>query len=116
MYLVMNRFKVRAGREADFEHVWATRESHLGGVPGFRGFRLLRHRPMGHGDSPSPEVTLYASHTEWESEAAFRDWTRSEAFRKAHEGAGGHGDLYAAAPQLEVFEAVLEDMPEGAAP
>ena len=35
--------------------------------------------------------TLYASHTVWESKRAFEDWTRSEAFRKAHAQAGGRG-------------------------
>lgn len=110
MYLVMNRFKVRSEREGDFEEVWATRESHLAGVPGFRGFRLLKHRPMGHGDEGEEGITLYASHTEWESEAAFHAWTRSEAFRAAHKGAGQHGDLYAGPPRLEVFEAVLEEV------
>ncbi len=99
MYLTMNRFKVRAGREAQFEAVWASRDSHLGGVPGFRAFHLLRG-PSGEGH------TLYASHTAWDSEAAFQDWTRSEAFRAAHKGAGGHADLYQEAPKLEVFETV----------
>ncbi len=109
MYLVMNRFKVRAGREADFEALWARRESHLGGVPGFEGFRMLRHRPRG--AAPEAGITLYASHTQWADEAAFLDWTRSEAFRAAHKGAAAHRDLYAGAPELEVFEAVLEEAP-----
>ena len=101
MYLTMNRFKVRAGREADFEAVWARRDSHLKEVPGFLSFRLMRG-PGGEGH------TLYASHTAWEGEAAFRDWTRSEAFRAAHRGAGGHGELYLEPPVLEVFETVQE--------
>ena len=49
---------------------------------------------------------LYASHTMWASEDAFRDWTRSEAFRAAHAGAGDHKDIYLAAPELELFESV----------
>lgn len=101
MYLTMNRFKVRTGREADFEAVWASRDSHLKSVPGFQAFHLMR--------GPSGEDhTLYASHTAWASEAAFQDWTRSEAFRAAHKGAGGHSDLYLEGPRLEVFETVQE--------
>ena len=99
MYLTMNRFKVRAGREAEFEEVWRSRDSHLASVPGFKAFHLMR----GPGDEGH---TLYASHTAWESEAAFQDWTRSEAFRAAHKGAGGHSDLYLESPRLEVFETV----------
>ena len=50
--------------------------------------------------------TLYASHTAWQSEADFVAWTKSEAFRMAHAGAGGHGEIYAGHPQLEVFSSV----------
>jgi len=99
MYLTMNRFKVKTGREADFEQVWASRDSHLKSVPGFVAFHLLRGPERdGH--------TLYASHTTWDSEAAFTAWTRSEAFRAAHAGAGSHRDIYDGAPELEVFAAV----------
>ncbi len=77
MYLTMNRFKVRPGREADFEAVWTGRNSALPGVPGFVAFHLMKG-PVKDG------YRLYASHTLWESAAAFEDWTRSEAFRAAH--------------------------------
>ena len=99
MYLTMNRFKVRSGQEAAFEQVWAQRDSHLKTVPGFLAFHLLKGAAQeGH--------TLYASHTAWASEAAFRDWTKSEAFREAHKGAGGNKDLYLGPPELELFETV----------
>jgi heme-degrading monooxygenase HmoA len=99
MYLTMNRFKVQPGREAEFESVWKTRDSQLREVPGFKAFHLMK--------GPEKDgYRLYASHTLWESQAAFEAWTRSEAFRAAHRGAGGHKDLYAGPPELEVFEAV----------
>lgn len=101
MYLTMNRFKVREGREAEFEEVWSSRDSHLRSVPGFKAFHLMR--------GPTEEGhTLYASHTTWASEGAFQDWTRSEAFRAAHRGAGDHRDLYLEPPKLEVFRSVQE--------
>lgn len=101
MYLTMNRFKVKTGQEAAFETVWKTRDSHLKTVPGFIAFHLLKGPERdGH--------TLYASHTSWDSEAAFLDWTKSEAFRKAHAGAGGNKDLYDGPPELEVFSSVQE--------
>ncbi len=99
MYIAMNRFRVAKGREAEFEAVWTGRETHLAGVPGFREFRLLRG-PEG------ADHTLYASHSVWTSEAAFRDWTRSEAFRAAHAQAGGSKDLYLGPPEFEGFAPV----------
>lgn len=99
MFVAMNRFKIRPGREAEFEEVWRQRESHLDRVPGFVSFHLLR------GPS-SADHTLYASHSVWQSRAAFEAWTRSEAFRAAHRGAGEHKGLCLGPPQLETFEAV----------
>lgn len=101
MYLTMNRFRVLTGRTEEFEAVWANRDSHLKTVPGFVSFHLLK------GPERDGHV-LYASHTMWESEAAFRDWTRSEAFRAAHKDAGGNAHLYDGAPELEMFESVQE--------
>ena len=100
MYIAMNRFKIALGREDDFIEVWRKRESHLDGVPGFKEFHLLR--------GPSTEEhTLFASHSVWQSENAFIAWTHSEAFRKAHAGAGANRDLHLAPPQFEGFEVVL---------
>jgi len=104
MYLTMNRFKVKLGQEQAFEEVWKNRDSQLREVPGFRAFHLMRGEAR-------EGYRLYASHTLWASEAAFRDWTRSEAFRRAHAGAGGNADLYVGHPELEVFESVQEIVP-----
>lgn len=99
MFVAMNRFRVARGAEPDFEQVWRTRDKHLAGVPGFRGFHLLK--------GPEREDhTLYCSHSVWESRAAFEGWTRSEAFRAAHRDAGGTKPLYLGPPELETFEAV----------
>ena len=99
MYVAMNRFRVARGREEDFEAVWTGRSSFLADVPGFKEFKLLK--------GPQREDhTLYASHSIWASEAAFLDWTRSEAFRKAHAQAGGNRDLYLGPPEFEGFSQV----------
>ncbi len=101
MFVAMNRFHIVRGREAEFEKVWAERDTHLDGVPGFMEFRLLK----------GPEFddhTLYASHSTWTDREAFDAWTRSEAFRKAHAGAGGRRSLYLGHPEFEGFEAVLD--------
>lgn len=101
MFIAMNRFRVKLGREADFETVWKERDTHLNEVAGFVSFRLLR--------GPSnDDHTLYASHTMWTSRKDFEQWTKSEAFRKAHNEAGGTRDLYLGPPNFEGFDVVQE--------
>ncbi|MCV6584701.1 MAG: antibiotic biosynthesis monooxygenase [Marinibacterium sp.] len=101
MYLTMNRFKVVTEHADAFEEVWKRRDSQLKTVPGFIAFHLMR-------GPQSDDHVLYASHTTWTDKAAFEAWTRSEAFRMAHKGAGGNAHLYLAPPVLEVFETVQE--------
>ncbi len=100
MYLAMNRFKIFHGKEEAFEEVWATRDSHLKEVPGFKAFHLVR-------GPERDDHTLYASHTVWESEDDFIAWTKSEAFRAAHANAGGNRELYNGHPEFEGFTSVL---------
>jgi heme-degrading monooxygenase HmoA len=101
MFIAMNRFKVRKGSERDFEQVWLTRETHLETVPGFIAFHLLK------GPERDDHV-LYASHSLWRSEAHFRKWTQSAAFRKAHGGTGANKPLYLGHPELEGFAVIQE--------
>ncbi len=100
MFIAMNRFRIVKGEEAEFERIWAERDTYLAEVPGFVAFHLLR-------GPEAEDHTLYASHTVWASARHFEDWTKSEAFRKAHAGAGGaKKDIYQGPPQFEGFEAV----------
>ncbi len=101
MFIAMNRFQIRPGKEEEFERIWRERDTHLSEVPGFKEFQLLR-------GPDREEYTLYASHTIWASEEAFEAWTKSDAFRMAHKGAGNHGDVYMGHPQFEGFQSVLE--------
>jgi heme-degrading monooxygenase HmoA len=105
MFIAMNRFKVLPGAEADFERVWTSRDTHLRNVPGFVEFHLLR------GPAKEDHV-LYSSHTIWRSRAEFEDWTRSEAFRAAHSGAGSNKPLYQGHPEFEGFEVIQTVRPE----
>lgn len=101
MFLAMNRFRIARGHEETFIAHWRQRESYLDQVPGFVRFHLLQ-------GPQTEDYTLFASHTEWESEAAFEDWTRSDAFRMAHANAGkSPREIYMGPPQLELFNAVL---------
>ncbi|MCB1215117.1 MAG: antibiotic biosynthesis monooxygenase [Deltaproteobacteria bacterium] len=100
MFIAMNRFKIALGKEADFIHIWKSRDTYLDEVPGFQDFHLLQ--------GPSGEShTLFVSHSRWDSKEAFENWTQSEAFKKAHAGARAAGDIYLGPPQFEGFEVVL---------
>jgi len=108
MFIAMNRFQIVKGREEDFENVWRTRDSRLADVPGFVEFHLLR-------GPEQEEHTLYASHTIWKDREAFEAWTKSEAFRQAHAGAGESRGMYLGHPNFEGFEAVMKSLPADAA-
>jgi heme-degrading monooxygenase HmoA len=99
MFIAMNRFRVIRGAEDDFERVWTSRDTHLGDVPGFVEFHLLR-------GPERDDHTLYSSHTIWASYADFEAWTRSEAFRLAHRSAGDNRPLYQGHPEFEGFEVI----------
>ncbi len=101
MFIAMNRFKIALGSEQDFIDIWKNRETFLDTVPGFKSFNLLQ-------GASTEEFTLFASHSEWENQQAFEDWTKSEAFRKAHANAGGSKkDIYLGPPQFEGFSSVI---------
>lgn len=99
MFIAMNRFQVIPGNEDAFEQVWLSRDSYLAGVPGFVEFHMLR------GPAADDHV-LYSSHTVCLSRRDFENWTRSEAFRAAHRGAGDHKLLYLAPPRFEGFDVI----------
>jgi heme-degrading monooxygenase HmoA len=99
MFIAMNRFKVIPDSRAEFERVWTSRDTHLHDVPGFIEFHLLR--------GPEREdYVLYSSHTIWRSQEDFEAWTRSEAFRLAHQSAGQNRPLYLGHPEFEGFEVI----------
>jgi len=99
MFIAMNRFKVIKDAVPDFEDLWMNRESNLHTVPGFVEFHLLR--------GPEREDHhLYSSHTIWSTKDDFEGWTRSEAFRASHRGAGGTKPLYLGHPEFEGFEVI----------
>ena len=100
-YVAMNRFRIAPGREAEFAEVWRNRESHLDEVPGFRRFRLLQ-------GERGEDATVFISHSEWDSRAAFAAWTESEAFTKAHRRGRTPEGLVLAHPDFEGYEVVLE--------
>ncbi len=99
MFIAMNRFKVVKGQEEKFEEIWRSRDSKLASVPGFQSFHMLK-------GEEAEDHALYVSHSVWKDKEVFLDWTRSDAFRASHKGAGDHRAVYLEAPILETFEAV----------
>ena len=100
MFIAMNRFKIVLGAESTFEDIWRSRDSNLNDVPGFLTFSLIK-------GEANDDYSLYASHTTWKSKLDFTNWTKSEAFRKAHKGAGSHSEIYLGHPVFEGFETVI---------
>jgi heme-degrading monooxygenase HmoA len=98
MFVAMNRFKVNAGREADFETQWRERETYLSEVPGFQHFALLKGDRAGE----------YLSHTTWQDRQAFMDWTQSEHFARSHRQ-GSVAGLLEGPPEVSLYEAILTD-------
>ena len=95
MYIAMNKFKVVDGKGDDFENAWRARETYLEEVAGFLKFHLLR------GDDG-----VFISHSTWESQQAFLDWTESEAFQKAH-AQGSVKGLLQGPPEFSGFAVVI---------
>jgi heme-degrading monooxygenase HmoA len=96
MFVAMNRFKVAAGKEAEFEQIWRGRQSHLKGVPGFVQFALLKSEP---------EVE-YISHSTWADKDSFVAWTQSEAFAAGHRQ-GSLAGILEGPPQVSTYEAII---------
>ena len=101
MFIAMNRFKVAAAREADFETVWRGRETYLQGVAGFIQFLLLK------ADSPGE----YVSHSTWETRDAFMAWMQSPAFAAGHRQ-GSLSGILEGPPQVSTYEAIIVQTPD----
>jgi heme-degrading monooxygenase HmoA len=101
MYLAMNRFTVKTENAEAFEALWLGRDSHLKEMEGFVEFHMLR-------GAEQDGLIVFASHTVWACEEAFRGWTRSDAFRAAHKNAGSSAKLHEGAPTFEGFTAIQQ--------
>jgi len=102
MYIAMNRFSIANDHKDDFVDIWKNRDSQLNKVPGFKNFKLLQ--------GPSDDDgTTFVSHSIWETEDAFRAWTQSDHFKKAHAQARAPKGTYLTHPKFEGFEVVLTE-------
>ena len=99
MYIAMNRFRVSRGREEEFVEIWRNRDSYLDQVEGIKDFQLLR-------GEAEEDATVFVSHSLWDSREAFRAWTESEVFAKAHRQARMPEGILLGHPQFEGYEIV----------
>ncbi len=58
-----------------FEHLFGTRAKAIDRLPGFKNMHVLR---------PNAQDDRYLIVSYWESEQAFKDWTRSPEFLEGH--------------------------------
>jgi len=85
-YIAMNRFQVRDGAEPTFEQRWATRQSSLLELDGFRWFALFRRVAVPGESGDYPDDYNYVSFTIWENKKNFNSWRTGPAFKEAHGG------------------------------
>tara|TARA_B100000780_G_C20853665_1_gene339304 strand:- start:176 stop:478 length:303 start_codon:yes stop_codon:yes gene_type:complete len=100
MYLAMNRFKIVIGKEDEFEALWKNSETHLDGIKGFKRFNLIK-------GYRNKECSLYVSHTKWNSENDFINWTKSQSFKLAYKNTISDKNLYLGPPHYEGFEIII---------
>ena len=101
MFVTMNRFTINPEYWDDFEERFRQRAGLIDGEPGFIRNTVLR--PV---ESSSNQHVILTS---WESQQDFENWTKSEAFRKAHEQAGRTPKAWFTGPgKLEVFESITD--------
>lgn len=90
MYVVTNTLRVPAEHADHIERAFAGSAEHMKQIQGCLGFRLLREVK---GDSEPVFVAM----TNWEDEASFLAWMKSDDFRQAHANAGdspAQGDVH----------------------
>ena len=77
----------------------AERDSHLENVPGFVDFNLIK-------GTSNENFTLYASHSRWNSEKDFINWTKSESL-EWHKNTGQHENICLGHPDFEGFNVII---------
>jgi heme-degrading monooxygenase HmoA len=111
MIIVTNRIPVAEGYEIDFEDRFKKRVHLVDRSPGFVRNEVHRPKPMkfdhekGWIDNPD-EQGFYEVKTWWQSMDDFVAWTKSEAFREAHNSRPPK-EMFAGPNKLEIHEVFL---------
>lgn len=75
-FVAINYITCKDEYKARFEELFSTRKMAIDRMPGFLYMEVLK--PMGENDN----MYLVVSH--WDTEEAFKDWTKSEEFLEGH--------------------------------
>ncbi|GAB7389078.1 hypothetical protein BSNK01_29160 [Bacillaceae bacterium] len=95
MYVVMNVLEVPEEGKGKMIELFSKSAENMKKVPGCLEFQFLN----------STQENKQIVYTKWESKEAFEAWTKSEAFRKAHEERRTSGST-ATGSKLEIYEVV----------
>ena len=76
MHVVTNRVFVHPDWHKEFENRFQKRLGQIDKQPGFKRMQILK---------PQAVDTPYVVYTEWQDEAAFRNWVGSDDFKLAHQ-------------------------------
>ncbi|MDW3095742.1 MAG: antibiotic biosynthesis monooxygenase family protein [Gammaproteobacteria bacterium] len=75
MFVVTNRVFVHPDWHQEFENRFQKRSGQIDKQPGFKRMQILK---------PQSNEVPYVVYTEWDNEAAFKNWVGSEDFKLAH--------------------------------
>mgnify|MGYP005632516949 FL=1 len=76
MHVVTNRVFVHPDWQHEFETRFEQRAGQIESQPGFKKMQILK---------PNSDQAPYVVYTEWQSEAAFKQWVGSDDFKLAHQ-------------------------------
>lgn len=95
MYVVMNVLQVPEQGKAKMAELFAQSAEHMRRVPGCLEFQFLS-------STTEDKQIVY---TKWESQEAFKAWTESEAFQRAH-SKERTGQSTATGSKIEIYEVI----------
>jgi len=75
MFVAINYITCKEDYKTRFEELFGSRAKAIDTMPGFKYMEVLR---------PADNSGDYLIMSHWESEASFKDWTRSPAFLEGH--------------------------------
>lgn len=102
MIVVANRFEVAEEYEEEFVERFSADLEELAAQDGFVRFELLAPE-----DHPHGGTDVHVAKTYWESREAFRAWTESDHFERAHSRETPDG-MFEADNELELHSVVVE--------
>ncbi|MDH3892157.1 MAG: antibiotic biosynthesis monooxygenase [candidate division Zixibacteria bacterium] len=106
MFVAINYISCQTEYRSRFEQLFASRAGAIDHMPGFVRMKVLR---------PTKQDERYLIVSEWHSEQAFKDWSKSDAFTAGHkrgfadlEAARARGDEPPMRSEFRTYEVITE--------